>query len=193
MLKTKPLTQLLSQSISPNVSSALLFTPSGSLLATGTSPIAPDAKRARTNAALAANIWAAYDRAANTLAPTSSSPTSEHDDEDDSLNSLTLELSEYNMHIALVTPRVLLCLIGPKTPRHTSSRSSAHSQDHELRITPPGSAPRSRNGGSTAPASVRNVASPAPGGSLGILKTQAAALVSYLEKELKGYELPPGL
>jgi hypothetical protein len=110
-----------------------LFTPSGSLLATGTSPTAPDAKKARTNAALAANIWAAYERAT---------------DDDDALKTLTLELSEYNMHIALVAPRVLLCLIGPRTPtRHSSSRSSAHSQEPELRMTPPGSAPRSNHGG----------------------------------------------
>ncbi|KAF8243062.1 hypothetical protein K440DRAFT_614624 [Wilcoxina mikolae CBS 423.85] len=223
MLKTKPLTQLLSQSISPNVSSALLFTPSGSLLATGSSPVAPDAKKARTNAALAANIWAAYDRVAsiNTIdsalsasassrvAAVPSSPPSQPDvsNDEDGLKSLTLELSDYNMHIHLVAPRVLLCLIGPRLPtRHSSSRSSAHSHEADLRMTPPGSIPRSGagsgGGGSAGPASTGTAAGGSvraastitgSGGSLGILKTQAQGLVSYLEKELKGYELPEGL
>lgn len=31
------------------------------------------------------------------------------------------------------------------------------------------------------------------GGSLGILKTQAQALADYLEKELRGFELPEGI
>jgi len=239
MLKTKPLTQLLSQSISPNVSSALsaqftptlsfslanpprLFTPSGSLLATGTSPVAPDAKKARTNAALAANIWAAYDRVAssNTIDSTfsgstssraaviTSSPPNQPDvsNEEDGLKSLTLELSDYNMHIQLVAPRVLLCLIGPRQPtRHSSSRSSAHSHEADLRMTPPGSIPRSgggSGGGSAGPASTGTAAGGSmraastmtgSGGSLGILKAQAQGLVSYLEKELRGYELPEGL
>jgi len=43
--------------------------------------------------------------------------------------------------------------------------------------------------GSARPASVKAVA----GGGLGLLKTQAQALVQYLEKELGGYELPEGL
>ncbi|KAF8533877.1 hypothetical protein BDD12DRAFT_897532 [Trichophaea hybrida] len=222
MLKTKPLTQLLSQSISPNVSSALLFTPSGSLLATGTSPVAPDAKKARTNAALAANIWAAYDRVAsiNTIdsalsasassrvAAVPSSPPCQPDvsNDEDGLKSLTLELSDYNMHIQLVAPRVLLCLIGPRLPtRHSSSRSSAHSHEVDLRMTPPGSIPRSgagSGGGSAGPASTGTAAGGSvratstivgSGGSLGILQTQAQGLVSYLEKELKGYELPESL
>lgn len=30
-------------------------------------------------------------------------------------------------------------------------------------------------------------------GTLGILKTQAQALVDYLEKELRGFELPEGI
>lgn len=145
-----------------------LFTPSGSLLATGTSPVAPDAKKARTNAALAANIWSTY------------SSTTE---DDDGLKTLTLEFEEYNMHIALVAPRVLLCLIGPtkpNTPRYSSSRSSAHSQ---------GSVGGNGTLGSAGPSSVKA----GVGGGLGLLKTQAQALVQYLEKELGGYELPEGL
>jgi hypothetical protein len=109
------------------------------------------------------------------------------------------------MHIALVAPRVLLCLLGPRTPpppttttttRYSSSRSSAHSQETELRLTPPaGSTPKSSsNNGGGSVASVRTVAIPTtPVGGLGILKTQAQALASYLEQELKGYQLPEGL
>lgn len=118
------------------------------------------------------------------------------------LKSLTLELSDYNLHIQVVAPRVLLCLIGPKQPtRHTSSSSSLHSQEGggggvggggaEVgnKGTPPGSVPKS--GGTPA---VGSVGSGVAGtGSLGILKTQAQALVNYLEKELKGFELPEGI
>lgn len=82
---------------------------------------------------------------------------------------------------------MLLCLIGPKQPtRHTSSSSSLHSQEDKDKGTPPGSVPKT--------ATVASVGS-AQGamGTLGILKTQAQALVDYLEKELRGFELPEGI
>jgi len=223
MLKTKPLHQLLSQSISSNVSSALLFTPSGSLLATGTSPTAPEAKKARTHAALASNIWTAYSKVADSgtieqclpSTPSSSLPDPPKipqqqtpSKEDHGLKSLTLELSDYNLHIQVVAPRVLLCLIGPKQPtRQSSSSSSLHSQDgdKDSRVSPPGSVAKSggsgsggsgRGGTGTPQAgSIRpnSSVSQTTGGSLGILKTQAGALVMYLEKELQGFELPEGI
>lgn len=201
-----------------------MFTPSGSLLATGTSPTAPDAKKSRTYSALAANIWSAYERVAvqgvieQSLPTASLQPDEPHPapappesaatepvptptpNPGAGLKSLTLELSDYNLHIQLVAPRVLLCLIGPKQPtRHTSSSSSLHSQEDKdkdkdrdrdrdrdnNKSTPPGSAPR------TAVASVASAQGAM--GSLGILKTQAQALVDYLEKELRGFELPDGI
>ncbi|KAH8152008.1 uncharacterized protein LAJ45_04001 [Morchella importuna] len=211
MLKTKPLNQLLSQSISPNVSSALLFTPTGSLLATGTSPTAPDARKSRTYSALAANIWSAYDRVAvqgvieqslpapsddtaAVVAAAAAAPTpgggAAGGPSGQGLKSLTLELSDYNLHIQVVVPGVLLCLIGPKQPtRHNSSSSSLHSQEGEAAAT--GSVPRSGGGGGAGSASVGS--SVAGSGSLGILKTQAQALVAYLETELLGFELPEGI
>ncbi|KAI5778361.1 hypothetical protein EDC01DRAFT_634752 [Geopyxis carbonaria] len=220
ILKTKPLTELLSQSISPNVSSALLFTPSGSLLATGTSPHSGDAKKARTHAALAANIWSAYERVAAQGAVEQSLPESSsrqiavdgvlqssslETSDNPGLKSLTLELSDYNLHIQLVALRVLLCLIGPKQPmRHASSSSSIHSQE-DLRVSPPGSIPRSGGSGSGSTGASGGAGTPARnslktpstlpgiGGSLGILKTKAQGLVTYLEKELQGFELPEGL
>ncbi|KAI5818601.1 hypothetical protein BZA77DRAFT_7642 [Pyronema omphalodes] len=221
MLKTKPLNELLSQSLSPHVSSALLFTPSGSLLATGTSPTAPDAKKARTHAALAANIWSTFDRTAPsatnalpsnipssstlsasvssvssaTTATPSANPPSIADN--DTLKSLTLELSDCNMHIQLVAPRVLLCLIGPKTgQRQTSSRSSAHSQDLNATGSGSGGSPTgsvaARSGTGSLLGSART-AGGSQGGALGVLKTQANGLVGYLERELEGFELPEGL
>lgn len=195
-----------------------MFTPSGSLLATGTSPTAPDARKSRTYSALAANIWSAYERVAvqGVIEQSLPSPPLQSDDPPSEsaatvesaaaasipnpsaesvapnpsagLKSLTLELSDYNLHIQLVAPRVLLCLIGPKQPtRHTSSSSSLHSQEDKDKDkgTPPGSAPR------TAVASVASAQGAM--GSLGILKTQAQALVDYLEKELRGFELPEGI
>ncbi|KAI5851555.1 hypothetical protein DFP73DRAFT_159473 [Morchella snyderi] len=220
MLKTKPLNQLLSQSISPNVSSALLFTPTGSLLATGTSPTAPDARKSRTYSALAANIWSAYDRVAVQGVIEQSLPTPSDDaaavvaaaaaaaapstttggggggggggvvggpSGPQGLKSLTLELSDYNLHIQVVVPGVLLCLIGPKQPtRHNSSSSSLHSQEGGAAAS--GSVPRSGGVGSASVGS-----SVAGSGSLGILKTQAQALVAYLETELLGFELPEGI
>jgi len=47
--------------------------------------------------------------------------------------------------------------------------------------------------GSVGPASVKASVTVGVGGGLGVLKTQAQALVQYLEKELGGYELPEGL
>ncbi|RPA89517.1 hypothetical protein L873DRAFT_1721466 [Choiromyces venosus 120613-1] len=194
MLKTKPLNDLLSQSISANVTSALLFTPSGSLLATGTSPTAPSAKKARTHAALAANIWSVYSRVASTGAieaslpialPTNvaappSPPDTTADSSSQALKSLTLELSDYNLHIQIVADRVLLCLIGPKVASG-SSRSSLHSE---------GETKSAKSGGGGGGGSTSGVA---VGGGLGILKTQAVALVNYLEGELRGFELPEGI
>src|SRR5690606_29457702 len=120
------------------------------------------AKKARTHAALAANIWNSYDRvardgdieaclltksteaesalpraaaAAATAAPTAddSSDNSSEDSRAQSpppnpLESLTLELTDNNLHIQLVQPGILLCLIGPThASRQTSSNSSLHS------------------------------------------------------------------
>lgn len=100
------------------------------------------------------------------------------------------------MHIEVVAPRVLLCLLGPRhapPPRHTSSRSSAHS--HEPAGTPPGSVPRSGAASSGGAGSVKtgSTAGVSQGGALGLLKTQAHGLAVYLREELKGYELPDGL
>ncbi|GAO49910.1 hypothetical protein SAICODRAFT_10190 [Saitoella complicata NRRL Y-17804] len=64
MLKPKRLQALLEQSLSTTVSSALLFTASGSLLAYASKPkptTAAAAKEARTQAALASAIWQDYD------------------------------------------------------------------------------------------------------------------------------------
>ncbi|BFZ65086.1 hypothetical protein YB2330_006249 [Saitoella coloradoensis] len=64
MLKPKRLQALLTQSLSTTVSSALLFTTSGSLLAYASKPeptTAAAAKEARTQAALASAIWQDYD------------------------------------------------------------------------------------------------------------------------------------
>lgn len=47
--------------------------------------------------------------------------------------------------------------------------------------------------GTTAVGSVGSVGGGVGGGSLGILKAQAQALVDYLEKELRGFELPEGI
>ncbi|RPB20939.1 hypothetical protein L211DRAFT_491341 [Terfezia boudieri ATCC MYA-4762] len=222
MLKTKPLNQLLSQTISPYVSSALLFTPSGALLATATSPIAPDAKKSRTHAALAANIWSNYEQVALQGAIEQSLPASAQQSPPrtpasngsnktsiPAIQSLTLELSEYNLHVQLVVPGVLLCLIGPKqTTRQPSSSSSMHSNEGDAVFEGPGSfksgilgirsggatpaAGSMRGTGTTAVGSVNSV-STGQGGGLGVLKAQAQALVDYLEEELRGFELPEGI
>lgn len=245
MLKTKPLHQLLSQSISPHVTSALyvfnkfpldappvgvgllttglyrLFTPSGALLATATSPVAPDARKSQTHAALAANIWTNYERVAaqgviEQSLPASSQQVSEPPSSNrgnstnkantQPLNTLTLELSDYNLHIQSVAPRVLLCLIGPKqaTPQ-PSSTPSLHSSDGDAVFEGPGSFKSGilglRSGGATpapgstkgAPATSSSSVTGVGGGSLGILKAQAQALVDYLEQELKGFTFPDGI
>ena len=122
------------------------------------------------------------------------------------LQSLTLELSEYNLHVQLVAPRVLLCLIGPNPARQSSSKSSMHSNDGDILFEGPGSfksggirsgvvtpAVGSMRGTTVAtPGTVGTVAG-GVGGSLGILKAQAQALADYLGKELKGFELPEGI
>lgn len=125
------------------------------------------------------------------------------------LKSLTLELSDYNLHIQEVAAHVLLCLIGPKAPTaHASSNSSVRSLDgaegngngNVLRGSPMGSVPKSSGSAGSAAHTVatRTLAGESAkgtmgavvggGGSLGILKTQAQALVTYLEKELIGFE-----
>jgi hypothetical protein len=96
------------------------------------------------------------------------------------LKSLTLELSDYNLHIQIVAERVLLCLIGPKVAGG-SSRSSLHSE---------GESKSAKSGGGGGSGSGSGVVL---GGGLGILKTQAVALANYLEEELRGFELPDGI
>ena len=193
-----------------------LFTPSGALLATATSPVAPDAKKSRTHAALAANIWTNYERVASQGVIEQSLPPATQQSAFSNtgarpntppLKSLTLELSEYNLHVQLVAPRVLLCLIGPRQPtRQPSSNSSLHSNDGEPVFESPGSYKSGgvRSGGGTpAAGSMRGAGAMAmgssssgvgvAGGSLGILKAQAQALTDYLENELRGFELPEGI
>ncbi|RPA84148.1 hypothetical protein BJ508DRAFT_41809 [Ascobolus immersus RN42] len=226
MLKTKPLSQLLHQAITPSVSQAMLLTPSGSLLATDSSPISAAAKKARTHAALAANIWNSYDRVARdgnieaclfnqTAAEAASQPpppptpaTSDDSSEDSRshspppspLESLTLEFTDHNLHIQLVQPGILLCLIGPThSSRQTSSNSSLHSNEAgEGGFQGPGSLPsstagKSQSGNQSKPGTAgtgggASAKKTAPVGSLGLMKTQAKALTEYLRKELKDFE-----
>lgn len=105
-----------------------------------------------------------------------SPPETAADGPAEALKSLTLELSDYNLHIQIVAERVLLCLIGPKVTS-SSSRSSLHSE---------GESKSAKSGGGGGSGVVL-------GGGLGILKTQAVALVDYLEGELRGFELPEGI
>lgn len=215
IIKTKPLTELLSQSISYNVTYALLMTDSGALLAAGTTRNPSDAKRARTHAALAASIWCSYDHLAAQGSIDQALPDVPSTDNPapppPGLKFLTVELSDHNMHIQVVTAHILLCLIGPKYPSsQSSSNSSLHSSSCDPLHSQPGSGsppesvPKSsgsggsagHTGGTRTPAA-ESMRPPtglggfggAGGGSLGILKTQAQGLVSYLEKELQGFEV----
>ena len=190
-----------------------LFTPSGALLATSTSPVAPDARKSRMHAALAANVWTNYEQATTQgivdqlLPPLPADQNSPQQTYANSpLQALTLEFSEYNLHVQLVAPRVLRCLIGPNPAGQSSSRSSMHSNDGDLVFEGPGSY---KSGGvksgmaTPAVGSMRGTPVTTPGavgaaaggvgGNLGILKAQAQALADYLGNELKGFELPEGI
>ena len=114
------------------------------------------------------------------MAAPPSPPETVADGPAEALKSLTLELSDYNLHIQIVAERVLLCLIGPKVTS-SSSRSSLHSE---------GESKSAKSGGGEGSGSGSGVVL---GGGLGILKTQAVALVNYLEGELRGFELPEGI
>ena len=108
------------------------------------------------HAALSATIWAAYERV-GAIPP----------------KELTVEMSEYNLHIQDVGGRVLLCLIGPKELGEMQESGSERSA---------GTGRETMGGGVKI-----------AGGALGVLKMQAAALGGYLERELEGFELPEGL
>ncbi|KAF3092351.1 hypothetical protein TWF569_004922 [Orbilia oligospora] len=229
MLKTKPLNALLSQSLSEHVSSVILFTPSGNLLASSAPPNSTDAKKARVHAALAANIWSTYERVAtdgllkkaipsvpqdavptpstssgrvptNVAASSSSSSNSKSGSSggQDHVKTLTVELTEYNLHIQLVSPRMLLGMIGKQGTGHPSSSSSQHSNegsDHDpgagsSRGVGPSLRPGPGAGGPTSAAGSGGLSS---GGAMGVLKVTAQTLVDYLKKELKDFEPPEDL
>ncbi|RVD86452.1 uncharacterized protein DFL_004726 [Arthrobotrys flagrans] len=229
MLKTKPLNALLSQSLSEHVSSVILFTPSGNLLASSAPPNSTDAKKARVHAALAANIWSTYERVATDGllkkaipsipqdgVPTPSTPsepvptnvtTSSGSSSNskpgsaggqDHVKTLTVELTEYNFHIQLVSPRMLLGMIGRQGTGHPSSSSSQHSNegsDHDPGIGPSrGVGPSLRPGpGAGGPTSAAGSGGLSGGGAMGVLKVTAQTLVDYLQKELKDFEPPEDL
>ncbi|KAK6349017.1 hypothetical protein TWF730_009777 [Orbilia blumenaviensis] len=227
MLKTKPLNALLSQSLSEHVSSVILFTPSGNLLASSAPPNSTDAKKARVHAALAANIWSNYERVAtdgllkkaippvsrddvpttpstssagaaptNVVASSSSKPGSAGSQ--DHVKTLTVELTEYNLHIQVVSPRMLLGMIGRQGAGHPSSSSSQHSNegsDHDPGTGPSrGVGPSLRPGpGAGGPTSAAGSGGLSGGGAMGVLKVTAQTLVDYLQKELKDFEPPEDL
>ncbi|KAK6508327.1 hypothetical protein TWF506_010422 [Arthrobotrys conoides] len=229
MLKTKPLNALLSQSLSEHVSSVILFTPSGNLLASSAPPNSTDAKKARVHAALAANIWSTYERVAtdgllkkaipsvpqdavptsstssgrvptNLTASSSSSSNSRPgpSGEQDHVKTLTVELTEYNLHIQLVSPRMLLGMIGKQGTGHPSSSSSQHSNegsDQDPGAGPSrGVGPSLRPGpGAIGPTSAAGSGGLTSGGAMGVLKVTAQTLVDYLQKELKDFEPPEDL
>ncbi|EPS42023.1 hypothetical protein H072_4056 [Dactylellina haptotyla CBS 200.50] len=224
MLKTKPLNALLSQSLSEHVSSVILFTPSGNLLASSATPNSQDAKKARVHAALAANIWSTYERVATDGllqkavapqdAPTAPTPTSASRSSNsrsgtssqDHVKTLTVELTEYNLNIQAVSPRILLGMIGRRHGTgHPSSSSSQHSgegSDHDPGIGTsrgPGpslrpSAPGTGTGGPTSAAGSGS-GGVGSGGAVGtgVLKVASQTLVDYLQKELKDFEPPEDL
>lgn len=232
MLKTKPLNALLSQSVSEHVSSVILFTPSGNLLASSAAPNSGDAKRARVHAALAANIWTQYERVAtdgllqtalssasqddsiSTPTPAKPLPTSSRASpagstngktapgDQDHIRTLAMELTEFNLHVQAVSPRILLGMIGRRHVNgQPSSSSSQHSEgsDHD-----PGIGPSSRGGaglsarppgsGTPGPTSTASSATGiGGGGAMGVLKVTSQTLVDYLQKELKYFEPPEDL
>ncbi|KAK6354860.1 hypothetical protein TWF696_003991 [Orbilia brochopaga] len=232
MLKTKPLNALLSQSLSEHVSSVILFTPSGNLLASSAAPNSADAKKARVHAALAANIWTQYERVATDgLLQTALSPASQDDHistptptkpgpmiprtppagnangkavpgHQDHIRTLAMELTEFNLHIQAVSPRILLGMIGRRHGNgEPSSSSSQHSEgsDHDPGIGPSsrgGAGPSSRPSGSgnLGPTSAASSATGiGGGGAMGVLKVTSQTLVDYLQKELKYFEPPEDL
>ncbi|KAF3917718.1 hypothetical protein ABW20_dc0100579 [Dactylellina cionopaga] len=227
MLKTKPLNALLSQSLSEHVSSVILFTPSGNLLASSAPPNSTDAKKARVHAALAANIWSTYERVAtdgllqkalpaqdgqssssSTSAPSGPAPTtatgsSNHrsaSGTQDHVKTLTVELTEYNLHLQAVSPRILLGMIGMRQGTgHPSSSSSQHSNegsDHDPGIgASRGIGPSLRPSvpGTGGPTSATGSGGIGGGGAMGVLKVTSQTLVDYLRKELKDFEPPEDL
>ncbi|KAK6526928.1 hypothetical protein TWF281_010124 [Arthrobotrys megalospora] len=227
MLKTKPLNALLSQSLSEHVSSVILFTPSGNLLASSAPPNSTDAKKARVHAALAANIWSTYERVAtdgllkkaippasqdgeptpstpsgpvptNVVASSSSNSKPGSAGGQDHVKTLTVELTEYNLHIQVVSPRMLLGMIGRQGTGHPSSSSSQHSNegsDHDPGTGPSrGVGPSLRPGpGAGGPTSAAGSGGLGGGGAMGVLKVTAQTLVEYLQKELKDFEPPEDL
>ncbi|KAI9781734.1 MAG: hypothetical protein M1839_005727 [Geoglossum umbratile] len=219
MLKTKNLNKLLSQNTSAHVTSAIIFTPSGSLIASSHAPSSP--KTLRTQTTLAANIWCAY--AATPLpppSPTASSAPLDHQQPPAPITSLTIELSTSNLHITQIRPRLLLCLIGPATspgpPQQTQaqpqppprpSSDSATSAEGDSETAAAGSGANeplavSHNGGevlstdsmsrdSSLIAAVQEVeAATHQSGALGILRTQGEGLARWLEGELEGFSMP---
>ena len=102
---------------------------------------------------------------------------------------LTFELSDSNIYIQQIRPRLLLCLIGPKQPSaQVSARSSVHSTEN----LPSGSVGAdSRQSGSSGKGSTTEGASRlSDAGALGVLKTQAKALAEYIDEHLEGFEMP---
>ncbi|KAI9769104.1 MAG: hypothetical protein M1840_004455 [Geoglossum simile] len=220
MLKTKNLNKLLSQNTSPHVTSAIIFTPSGSLIASSHAPSSP--KTLRTQTTLAANIWSAYAATPLTSIPPASSTSSAPSNDQEppvTITSLTLELSTSNLHITQIRPRLLLCLIGPSIlptppqqaqtppqppPRPSSDSATSAEGDGENAAaggctnepltanSSGGEVPSSDSvsRGSSLMAIQEAEAAAHQSGALGILRTQGEGLARWLEGELEGFSMP---
>ncbi|KAI9790135.1 MAG: hypothetical protein M1833_002102 [Piccolia ochrophora] len=219
MLKTKSLNQLLAQNTSQHVTSIFIFTPTGALLAhsqpTNTHPMT-----IRTQATLAANLWASYTNPSTSSAINSalpSPPPQEPPPSDQTPpKSLALSLATTNLAIHALRPSLLLALIGPTSATSSSSTATANTSTASSRpstrsshspssssATPPQTSNdfTGPGSGSTSRSSLNHESGRATRGkeddegssqsrTLGILRVRAEAMASWLDKELGSFEMP---
>ncbi|KAI9826546.1 MAG: hypothetical protein M1832_006142 [Thelocarpon impressellum] len=218
MLKTKNLNKLLSQNTSAAATALLVLTPAGTLLAYST-PAAPPTTL-RSQATLAATIWASYSAHAASTLPAALLATGggggPGGEGTRGLRTLDLELASALLSLRRLHSGLLLCLLGPAArpppppptrrpasptaaPETASPRSStptpplASSAPSAPSASPPQAQARPLE---TDESSARDMDAGVERGAeradIALLRARGKTLAEWLDRELEAFVMPPG-
>ncbi|KFZ05970.1 hypothetical protein V501_07854 [Pseudogymnoascus sp. VKM F-4519 (FW-2642)] len=207
MLLTKPLTTLLSSSLSPPVSTLLLLTPTGHILSAA-SALPSSVLRAR--ATLALQIWALY--ASNPSALTDALPSApanpEDPDEDETsekapaVSSVAVHLSAGTLVIRLLTCGLLVCglssppaegEISAHTGTPTGSQRGARPNYQAQHFLAPGSPLEGVASSAVSDAGSVGTVGRRGNRELAVLRKRVEEVGKWLDEELGGFAMSEGI
>lgn len=211
MLLTKPLTTLLSTSLSPPLTTVLLLTPSGHILSSA-STLPSSTLRAR--ATLALQIWDLYATHPSTIpsalhqppspadAPPSAASSTSSSAPAPDLASIAVQLSAGILVIRALACGLLVCGLSSSPPQHADARPSsprAHQQQRHMHFLHPSSPPPPLDGLASSAASdagsvATTVGGARPGGrDVAVLRRRVEEVGKWLDGELRGFAISDGV